>query len=387
MKYDMKEPVRLSLFYFLLYATFASWTSLFNVHLERIGFSGLQIGTINAVYISLGTFVVPLLGILADRFGGNRVLLLLTFFSAITILIVGQTTSYGLILLLIFFMSFLQQPMGSVIDGMTIDYVRNGNGFSYGQYRLWGSAGYAVGALIIGFLAQNNTFIIFSIAAILFGIIFLVNLATMPPRPVKGWGLVNYQSLGIFFRNRNLFVLLVLLFFFGISTAPVQSFINLYFAELGCGNRLIGWAFFIQASFEIPFFLFGVRMVRKRRAEWVIVVAMAVTILRMVAYGYIRNPYLALPVGIFHGFTMSIFLVGVVEYVQSHTPSHLRTTGQAIFWAFYFGAGMMAGNIWVGYLIDRVGMLRTMHVEAACSCLVLLAVLFFFRRSTIASGS
>ncbi len=108
MKYDMKEPVRLSLFYFLLYATFASWTTLFNVHLERIGFSGLQIGTINAVYISLGTFVVPLLGILADRFGGNRVLLLLTFFSAITILMVGQTTSYGLILLLIFFISFLQ---------------------------------------------------------------------------------------------------------------------------------------------------------------------------------------------------------------------------------------------------------------------------------------
>jgi PPP family 3-phenylpropionic acid transporter len=376
----MKDPVRLSLFYFVLYTTFASWTALFNVHLEHIGFNGLQIGTLNAVYISSSTFVVPFIGILSDRFGSSRVLLFLSFFAAISVFLMGQTSVYVNLLVLVFLMSFLQQPMGSVMDGMTLGYVKNGDGFAYGNFRLWGSAGYAFGAIMVGLIAVRNTFIIFSLASALFGFLFLLNLATLPPRPLAGRGLVNYQSLGIFFRNRELFILLVLLFFFGVGTAPVQSFINLYFTDLGANNRMVGLAFFVQAMCEIPFFLYGVRMVRRIQPERIILLSMVVTILRMVAYGFIKNPLLALPIGIFHGFTISLFLVGVVEYVQSHTPSHLRTTGQALFWAFHFGAGMIVGNVWVGYLKDQIGMGRTMHVEALCSAIVWFAVYIFFRR-------
>ena len=57
--FNLSEPIKLPVFYFLLAAAFAGWQSLFNVHLDGIGFSSLQIGGLNAIFISTSALVVP----------------------------------------------------------------------------------------------------------------------------------------------------------------------------------------------------------------------------------------------------------------------------------------------------------------------------------------
>jgi len=156
--------------------------------------------------------------------------------------------------------------------------------------------------------------------------------------------------------------------------------INLYYTEIGAQNSLIGVAFIIQSGCEIPFFIFGAKMVKKTSAEFTIMLAMAVSMLRMVFYGFISNPSIAIFVGVLHGFTISFFLVGAVEYVQSHTPPHLRTTGQSLIWAFHFGAGLTVGYTVVGYLRDIVGMQHTMHIAALFSMIVLAITFIFFNK-------
>lgn len=375
----MKEPAKLPLFYFLIYASFAAWLSFFNVHLNRLGFSGMQIGTLNAVFISTSAFVVPFWGMVADKYGNNRILLLLSVICAIIIYSMGQTTSFYGLVLLILMISFFQQPMGAVMDGMTMGLVMTTEKYSYGQFRLWGSAGYAVSSLIVGYFAMKNTSLIFPIASALFALLSVINLITLPKKPVTGRSKVNFRSFSVFFHNRKLFFFLLIIFLFGIGISPLHQFINLYYTDIGAGSRLIGIAYFVQAAFEIPSFLIGVKLVRKTGAANMILLAMAVSVLRLILYGFIRVPEYAIFVGILHGFTISFFLIGVVEYVQAQTPGHLRTTGQALIWAFHFGAGLTLGNLWLGYLRDQVGMLKAMHIQAFIAVAVVGGMFLFLR--------
>jgi PPP family 3-phenylpropionic acid transporter len=208
----------------------------------------------------------------------------------------------------------------------------------------------------------------------------LFNLFTLPARPVKGRNLVTFRSLGVFLKNRRLLVFLIIILFYGISISPLYQFLNLYYKDIGAETSFIGWVFFIQALFEVPAFLIGARLLKGKRPERIILFAMVISFLRMVFYGIIQDPQVAIFLSVFHGITIAFFLVGVVEYIQSQTPDHLRTTGQAMFWAFHSGAGVTIGNLLLGYLRDHVGMLRAMHIHAVIALLVIFAALLFFRK-------
>ena len=377
----IRETIKLPLFYLLLTGAFAAWQAFFNLHLDEIGFSSMQIGALNAVFISTSALVVPFWGMLADKYGNYRVLLLLTIVCAVLVFLIGETLTFFWMLVFVAMISVFHQPSGAVVDGMTMVYVKNNPRFSYARFRLWGSAGYAVSSVLVGYFAQKNTNVIFTIAALLFFLLSLINLLTLPARPVRGRNLVTFRSFVVFIRNRNLLVFLMITLLYGISISPLYQFLNLYYKDIGASTSFIGWVFFIQALFELPAFLIGARLLKRKRPEAVILFAMAVSFFRMVLYGLIQDPRVAISLSGFHGITIAFYLIGVVEYVQARTPDHLRTTGQALIWAFHYGAGVTLGNLLLGYLRDHVGMLKAMHVHAGIALLVLLGAVVFFRLS------
>lgn len=375
----IRDTLKLPLFYLLLTGAFAAWQSFFNLHLDRIGFSGMQIGALNAVFISTSALVVSFWGILADKFGNYRVLLLLSAACTLLVFLIGETFTFYWMMIFVALVSVFHQPSGAVLDGMTMRFVKGNSRYTYAQFRLWGSVGYAFSSLVVGYFAQKDTNVIFTIAALLFLLLSLFNLLTLPARPVTGRSLVNFRSFGVFLRNRSLLVFLLLILLYGISISPLYQFLNLYYRDIGASTSFIGWVFFIQALFEVPAFLLGARLMKNRKPERIIVFAMLVSFLRLVGYGFIQDPQVAIPLSVFHGITIAFFLVGVVEYIQSRTPDHLRTTGQALFWAFHSGAGVTLGNLLLGYLRDHVGMLKAMHVHACIALVVLIGIMIFFR--------
>jgi nitrate/nitrite transporter NarK len=74
--FPMREEYKLPVFYFLVMGAFAGWQSYYNLHLDGIGFSSMQIGILNAIFIATSALVVPFWGMLADKHGGNRILIL-----------------------------------------------------------------------------------------------------------------------------------------------------------------------------------------------------------------------------------------------------------------------------------------------------------------------
>jgi len=148
--FPMREEYKLPVFYFLVLGAFAGWQSYYNLHLDGIGFSSMQIGILNAIFIFTSALVVPFWGILADKYGGNRILLLLSSVCAIMVLLIGETFKFHWMLMFIAVVSVFHQPSGAVVDGMTVRFVRANPRFSYGQFRLWTSVGYASISLLVG---------------------------------------------------------------------------------------------------------------------------------------------------------------------------------------------------------------------------------------------
>ncbi len=376
----IREPLKLPVFYLFLSFAFAGWQSFFNLHLDEIGFSSIQIGALNAVFISTSALVVPFWGILADKYGNMRILLLLSSVCALMVFLIGETLSFYWMLVFVAVISVFHQPSGAVVDGMTMVFVKANPRYTFGHFRLWGSAGYAIASLVVGYFAQRDTSLIFTISALLFLLLSLFNLFTLPVMPVRGGNKVTYRSFGVFLKNRHLLVFLVIILLYGISISPLYQFLNLYYRDIGAETSFIGLVFFLQALFEVPAFLIGAWLLRRSRPEIIILFAMVISFLRLLFYGFIQDPQVAIFLSVFHGITIAFFLVGVVEFIQARTPDHLRTTGQAMFWAFHSGAGVTIGNLILGYLRDHVGMLKAMHFHAAMALLVILLTLLFFRK-------
>ena len=135
----LREEYRLPVFYFILNGAFASWQSFFNLHLDRIGFSSMQIGILGALFISTAALVIPFWGMLADKYGNNRILLLLTTACALLVFLIGQTLSFQWMFVFVLLVSIFHQPSGAVVDGMAAGFVRENPRFSFGQFRVWSS--------------------------------------------------------------------------------------------------------------------------------------------------------------------------------------------------------------------------------------------------------
>ena len=378
--FPMREEYKIPLFYFLILGAFAGWQSYYNLHLDVIGFSSMQIGILNAVFIVTSAVVIPFWGIFADKYGGYRILLLLSSVCALMVFLIGETFKFHWMLMFIAIVSVFHQPSGAVADGICVGFVRANPRFFYGQFRLWTSVGYASISLLVGYLARHGTDIIFKVSAGLFLLLSLFNLFTLPANPATGRSLVTFRSFAVFFRNYRMLFFLLLIFFLGIAVAPLMQFINLYYNDIGASASFIGWVFFLQAIPEIPAYIVGTRIVKRIGAERMILLSMGVSMLRLVFYGLVTVPEVAIFFSVLHCITVAFFLIGVVDYVQVRTPDHLQSTGQALIWAFHYGAGLGVGYILMGYLRDATGMLRAMHLHALLALAVLILTALLFRR-------
>ena len=71
-----REGIFSRVVYFTFYGAAAAWRPFFNLYLEKIGLTGLQIGALAGVSRMSSVLAQPLWGFLADLWGRRRVLVL-----------------------------------------------------------------------------------------------------------------------------------------------------------------------------------------------------------------------------------------------------------------------------------------------------------------------
>ncbi|MBN2348725.1 MAG: MFS transporter [Bacteroidales bacterium] len=377
------QGIVVRIIYFLSYAAFSAWLSFFNLFLkDYAGFSDSQIGIIAAIQQINMLLVLPLWGMLADKFGRKNILLLALFI--VIILFYGFVLQNSFIAFVVFTFVFtlFYNPLNSLVDSIALDYVEQYKRSSFGELRLWASVGWAMSALLTGYIINaEKSVLIFPIASsILLVNWILIKFIYRPLRFKKNLQSMQISHLkGVLLHNRQLFIVLLILLFYGISSAPIHLFINMYYADIGASFFHVGYAYVFQAMSELPFFFYGKRIVNAIGDQRVILLTMFVTALRMLIYSLVSNPWIAIITGTTHGICLALFFVALVEYVHKFIPPEMRATGQSFIYAFYFGGGMALGNAWIGFLAENIGMKNMMRFESGFTLVMigLLALIFY----------
>lgn len=356
---------RVKAIYVLVYMAFASWRVYYNVYLEEHDFSGVEIGTLNALIQATLFVIVPVWGVIADRRGIRPSLRMAIFVSGILLLYIGNVLSFWVLLIYIFLLTLFHHPIGPLIDALAVQVTQQSDKHNYGGLRLWGSLGWAIASIILagGFLLLNIPLrIIFPVSSVLFfsAILFL----GLPGKKNRVKYRPGFEKIHLheITGNRALLIFLIILFLYGLASSPVNAYINLYFAELGANNAIIGMAYTIQALSELPFFIIGNKLLRRLGARWIILISMFIMIIRFLIYGLFPGVAMALIISVLQGITLSFLLVGVVDYLHSQLPPSRQATAQSLLWGLYFGLGHTVGNFIIGLLKDSLGMIGVMKV-------------------------
>jgi PPP family 3-phenylpropionic acid transporter len=370
----MMTGFKVKAIYLILYMAYAIWRVFYNVYLEGHNFTGIEIGAINALFQSTLFVVVPIWGYIADKKGIRPSLRIAVGIAAILVLIIGNILNFWWLLIFIFVLTLFYHPTGPLVDALAVQFTESDKKkYNYGNLRMWGSLGWAIASIIGGYLfVVLDLKYSFPIATCLF--LCVIFFLRTPKKPGVKLYHPHFEQIKIrdIAKNRALMFFLFILLLYGVASSPINSFLNLYFTELGASNYIIGLAYSIQAISEIPFFILGNYLLKHLGAKRIIVISLVVMVVRLFVYALYPNVSMALIMGALQGITLSFFLVGVVDFLHRHLPKSRHATAQSILWGLYFGVGQSSGNLIIGLLKDKYHMIGVMLIFAFVMFAILL---------------
>lgn len=366
--------------YFLAYGSGAAWRPLFSVYLRDCGLGGIQIGVIVSIIPAVMLVTQPFWGMGADRWGRRRCLMLAMFMSVL--LLNGFLLSEGFWFFFCWtaLAALFCNPVPPIIDSLALDHIEVSEKLSYGHFRIWGAIGWgAIATLMVFVVSGGNMGVIFPAASVFMLLAWLTGFRLKRPEGEHSAFEVSWKDLVPVLHNRRLIFFLAAVMFLSVAIASTWTFYAVYLDDMGAPRKLISLAFAIQGFSELPFYLIAGAIIRRFGAGRTLLFTFFATSVRLFLYSAAPNAAVAMSIEVMHGLAWTLFLVASVEYVNKLVEPKWRATGQSLFWAAYFGAGMIIGSIWAGFLYDRMSLKKVFCLNGGVVLLVSLAALAAFR--------
>ncbi len=328
MKSD-KFPINIFLIYIIFYAGQAMYNTYLNLFLTDAGFSMTLIGGVQSASTIILVLIQPLWGIISDKSKSkNRIIGILLITTALVCLsfYMFKTTLWFSICVMMFSVFFT--PAFSLQDNYTLELLEHSK-WDFGHIRLGGTLGYAVCAMIVGFVIGNNYSSIFWMMSVFFfivgGMYFLL------PR-VEGHRnkheKIKYSNL---LKDKPLLCMLIFNILYFMGTSFYFQFYPVYFNKvLGASSQMVGMLSFVSAMSEVPFFWFAYKIEKKFGVERVMMFAGLATATRWILLFFVTNHYMILGVNLLSGCGYVGFSYCLIKYINDKVPKGMRATAQSL---------------------------------------------------------
>ena len=379
-----KFPVRLVLPYLIYYAGQALFNSYRNLYLKSIGLSTGKIGVLASVGILTALLFQPVLGVMSDRAKTrSHVLIMIFLMGALTVLGFYISETYWVILLAnaIFYIFF--QPIVALLDGFTLEMLDTQKSrFSFGTIRTFGSLGYAVSMLVVGFFIgtkYRSMFWLYSIFMIL-SALSMVGLKsgsshknTASRRKGGEWQIVKELL------KRKAFILVISMqVILMLAMTFYSQFYTLHFTEFA-GGELVGMLVFVMAISEVPFWPLSDRLYRYFGPRKALALGMFLEGVRFIVMALVKNAWIAISMNLISGFCLVLVYGTVILYTNETVPTEIRATGQTIYsMASTIFCATIGGAVF-GYVAEWAGIPETFAAIAMVLMAVGILVYFFAR--------
>ncbi|MBU6459798.1 MAG: MFS transporter [Proteobacteria bacterium] len=351
----MNVRSRLAAFYFFYFASVGAVTPYFGLYFKSIGATVGQIGFFMALLQVMRMFSPNLWGHLADRHGCRKglvvfaamgsVIAFLGFFFTLDILV--------LIPLVAFFSFFWNAPL-PLVEAATLNFL-GARTTGYGHIRLWGSIGFILSVVSIGWLLDRIalTGLLWVTLLLLLGVAGL-SLFLPVAGPLPAIGPVE-QNLPFGTRTK-IIVFLLACFFMSTAHGIYYAFYSVYLVDNGYNRAVVGMLWALGVLSEIGAFLVMPKLWERFGVRRLLLTAFLGAVLRFVLIGYaIGYPVLIVFAQTLHALTFAVFHTSAVTMIHRFFPGKSQARGQALYTSIGYGAGGSMGGLLGGWVWEASG--------------------------------
>lgn len=347
---------RLSGFYFFYFATLGIVVPYFGAYLSERGFSALEIGKLFAI-LNITKIIAPFIwGWIADTFGKRtRIIQLASLIAFLIFSTISFTDSFHWLAIITFGYSFFWNAALPQFEVVTLNHLQDDTN-RYSQIRLWGSWGFIITVIGIGFAVEKYQLgFLPYIGMVGYALIFANSLFITETSKVKQ-DQKPQDSLKKTIFNKNIFWFFVVGLLIQASHGPFYAFYTIFLRENGHATDMIGELWAIGVVAEIVIFLFIHRMIPFFGARKLMLLALGAAVLRWWMTGAFADSLVMLAISqLLHAGTFGIFHAVAMKLIHSFFPGKYQGRGQALYTAICMGAGVALGNYFSGLLWNKIG--------------------------------
>lgn len=361
---------------FIAFTSFAALNTMAIPLLLSKGFAPSSIGIISALFTISGLISNYVMGYFCDKLGTIKKV----YRSSLTVL--------GPIIILLFVVNikvvfvmfyviagFFQSAVWNLSDAWVIEY-SDKTKEKYGQIRAYGSLGWALCSLTIGYIIDYVGFKVIGIVYItmilgLFLITRGIEDCKKKPTEIKKTDIMALIKIPKY----RFFLLCLLIYAIGQTS---MAYLPTYLIKsLGGRNIDIGIYNFVAAGSEIVVMYLSMEILHKVCEEKLFFISSMALIMRLIIMFFSKNVFMVYFTGIFHMVTFGAFLISSKNIIDKLTPIQLRTSGQMLWAIVYSGIGMIISSTLSGVLVENFGMKISIFVFVSIE-IVAMALLYIY---------
>lgn len=341
---------RLSSLYFFYFAAVGVISPYWGAYLDHLGFSGAEIGLIVATPMITRMLAPNLWGWLADRTGHYlsviRVGSVLACLTYVGVLFYEQF--WGLLFFTGFF-TFFWNAVLPQFEVITLDAL-GPQTHHYSRIRLWGSIGFIVAVVVLGFLFDAVS--IGLLPEVLLVVLAAIAAATFTiPSSQPAVTAVPVDGLTKTLASPRVRSFLAAAFLLHVSHGAFYGFFTLYLLQHGYSSSVIGCIWAIGVVAEIIVFLKVPRLLRRFSLWHCYLFSILAAVVRWVMVGAgVEWVVVILAAQTLHAFTFGLAHSVAIEAVRQTFDPASRGKGQALYSSICFGGGGAVGAYACGYL-------------------------------------
>lgn len=362
---NLKTQSQLSLMMFLQFFIWGAWFVTMGTYLgQGLGFGGSDIGKAYST-MPWGAIIAPFfVGMIADRFfSAQKVLGIMHVLGGLVLYYAASITTPATFFWVVLIYALCYNPTLALVNAIAFNQMDNTEK-QFPAIRVFGTLGWIVAGLVVGFLKIENTADPMKIAAaasILMGI-YSFFLPHTPPKSL-GHKVTFGDVLGLkalqLLKDRSFAVFVLTSLLICIPLAFYYNFTNLFLNEKGIVNAAskmtMGQMSEVIFMIIMPFFFvrLGVKkMLLFGMLAWL-------TRYALFAFGNPDNLVFMYYLGILlHGICYDFFFVTGQIYVDKKAPKEIQAAAQGFITLITYGVGMVIGARISGAIVEKYQIMK-----------------------------
>lgn len=371
---------RIAGFYFFYFAFVGMFSPYWSLYLKSIHFDAVQIAILMSVQPVMRMLAPALWGWLADH-TGKRLLVVqgAALCAALSYLGVFFTTDFYPLLFVIALMGFFWSASMPLVEATTFTYLGK-NAAHYGRIRSWGSVGFIVAVLGLGYAFDYVAiaWLLWAGAIIKLGILFFSR--QIPPTEIVAHHTDSQPIMRLVMQSQVL-ALFGTCFLMAVAHGPYYTFYSIYLVEHGYAKSAVGWLWALGVICEIGVFFAMPWLLRRLTLPQILMASLVCAVVRFLIIGWCADSLaLMLFAQVLHAATFGAFHASAVALVHHFFQGRHQSKGQALFGSVTYGAGGMLGGLASGPIWQHWGASVLYSMSAAAALLGLLLMLWRLRR-------